>query len=265
MTIDMSQAAQTRRQIEADARLARLGATGEARTAARKRVMSEIEGEELATANAEAAKAEATTERQRIAAVVRAGRDRDRGQQALRAALLAPIGAEAAAGLIAALPTDGTASADAVAVPGFASFGTPAAQAERRRIASAFAHPGAQGRFAAVCAMILDGDASLTAEQIAPLLATMPTGPVARTPGPGARAAGLAEFGGEAAPARSKSETAAAGWKRAAAEANRLIGAGTTAAAGGAGQAGPLASSDQYFGMTPEGRAAAEALRRARG
>jgi hypothetical protein len=255
--IDTSQAAQTRRQIEADARLARLGATGEARTAARKRIVAEVEAEELAAATVADAKAEANAERARIGAVVRLGRDRDRGQQALRAALLAPIAADAAAGLIAAFPTDAAASAEALAVPGLTAFGSPAAQAERRRIAGAFAHPSAQGRFAAVCALVLDGDAGLIAEQIAPLLATMPAVSWTRTPGPGARAEGLAEFGGNAAPIQSKGEAAAAGWSKAVAAANQSIGA-APAAVFSSEMAAKAASDDPSFGMTP---AAAEAAR----
>lgn len=259
MDIDQSHEAESRRQHQADARLSRMNLTGEARTAARKRIVADVEAKELAAASAEAAKVEATAERARIAAVVRAGRDRDRGRQALRAALLAPIDAEAATGLIAALPTDAAASAEALTVPGHVSFGSPAAQTERRRIASAFARPEAVGRFAAVCALALDGDSGLTGEQLAPLLLTMPTAPAARIAGPGERAAGLAEFGGDAAPFQSKSETTAAGWKKAAAAANKMIGAAPILTSSVEATAGSLETGSPYFGMTPEGRAAAEA------
>ena len=261
--IDMSREAEARRQSEVDARLARVDATGAARAEARRKISADVEAEEIATATAAAARAEADAERARIGAVVRVGRDRDRGQQALRAALLAPIGAAAATGLIEALPTDATASPEALAVPGFAAFGSPAAQAERKRIASAFSRPEAEGRFGAVVALVLDGDAGLTADQIAPLLATMPTGPARRIAGPGERAEGMAEFGGDTAPRMSKAEANAAGWKKAAAEANASIGAGPKVTAQGLAVA--ALATDPHIGLTSEGRAAAEALLRARG
>lgn len=261
--IDMSRGAEARRQAEVDARLARVDLTGSARAEARKKISAEVEAEEIATATATAAKAEANAERIRIASVVRAGRDRDRGQQALRAALLAPIGADAATGLISAMPTDAEAMPEALAVPSFVAFGSPATQAERKRIASAFARPEAEGRFAAVCALALDGGAGLTGEQLAPLLATMPSGVAKRIPGPGERAAGLAEFGGDAAPSMTRAEATAAGWKRAAAEANAQIGAGPALS-----PAAPAVNSmgdEAHFGFTPEGRAAAIAAAKSAG
>lgn len=263
--IDTSREAVARRQEEVTRRMSASAATGNARMTTRREIEAAVEAEELAAAKAAADLAEATAERARIAAVVRIGKDRGRARQALRAALLAPIGAEAATGLIAALPPDSKAQPEAVAVPGFVAFGGAAAQSERRRITSAFARPEAAERFGATVALILDGGAGLTGEQIAPLLATMPTETVSRIPGPGERAAGLMEAGGDLAPVSLRSERISEGWKRAAASANASIGAGSAASAMHAGHSMAPAEADPYFGMTAEGRAAAEAIERARG
>lgn len=243
MKTDTSRNAATRRSAEIDRRMAASQATGHQRAAERRRIEAEVDGEENAAQKAASERAEADAERGRIASVVKLGRDRDRGRQALRAALLAPIGGDAATGLIAALPTDAAASPEALAVPAFSPFGSPAAQAERRRIGSAFARPEAEGRFAPVCALVLVGDAGLTAEQIAPILATMPTEATKpKTPGPGERwqadvDAGIAvEMGGDYSPAETKSERIAAGWSKAVAEANASIGTGPSMSALGNGR-----------------------------
>ncbi len=262
--IDMSREAEARRQSEVDARLSRMTVTGEARTEARKNLVAEVEAEELAAATAAAAKFEATAERQRIASVYRAGRDLGRGVQAVRMALISPVSAGAMASILGSLPRDAEADKAALLMPGASAFGSPAARAERERIRQILALPDAAGRMGATAALALDGDDALTAAHIAPLLASLPldaTGP--RVSPIGARAEGMAEFGGDAAPTMSKAEANAEGWKRAAATANASIGAGPKVTA--RDLAGASLTSDPHFGMTPEGRAAAEAALRARG
>lgn len=262
--LDMSREAVARREAEISRRMAGSTLTSHDRAAERRKIEADVEAEEIAATKAVNDRSEADQERARIASVVKLGRDRDRGRQALRAALLAPIGPEAAFGLIGALPRDDAASADALAVPGFSHFGSPAAQQERKRIASAFARPEAEGRFAAVCAIVLDGDASLTAEQVAPLLATMPIAPAMDFDkyDIGKRAEGLTEIGGEYEPIQSRGERLDSMWGRAVKSANAGIGA---APAPTAAPASPeMGLDDPRRGMTPDGIAAFEAARAAR-
>lgn len=262
--LDMSRDAVARREAEVSHRMAGTSLTSHDRAAARRKIEAEVEAEEIAAAKTANDRSEADQERARIASVVKLGRDRDRGRQALRAALLAPLGSDAVIGLIAALPRDDAASADALAVPGFVSFGSSAAQAERKRIASAFARPEAAGRFAAVCALVLDGDAGLTADQIAPLLSTMPIAPAMDFDrfDIGKRAEGLTEIGGEYEPIQSRAERVDAMWGRAVKSANAGIGA---APAPTAAPASPeMGLDDPRRGMTPDGIAAFEAARAAR-
>lgn len=260
--IDMTREGIARREAEIIRRMDGISTAGQARAAARKRIAAEVEAEELATLTVAKDRADADAERARIAAVVKLGRDRDRGRQALRAALLAPIASDAAAGLIAALPRDDAASADALAVPGFSSFGSPAAQQERKRIASAFARPEAEGRFAAVCALVLDGDTSLTAEQVAPLLATMPIAPAMDFDkyDIGKRAEGLTEIGGDYEPIQTRTERVDGIWSRAVRNANADIGAAPAPAAAPVS----LHPDHPHFGLTAEGVAAYEASRAGR-
>jgi len=227
ISIDLSREAVARREAEIDRRTAASTANGAARHQERRRVLAEIEGEEMAQAQAVNDRSEAMQERTRIATIVKLGRDAGRGRQALRTALLAPLTVDAARALITAMPHDAVASPDAAAVPSLISFGSTAAEGERRRIISVFAHPAAQGRFAATVALALEGSEALTAAQIAPVLSGLPLEPAPIDPA--ARLAqlaeGRAEFGPSDAPVQSKGEAVREGWKRAAAAANASIGA----------------------------------------
>ncbi|WP_189409825.1 hypothetical protein [Neogemmobacter tilapiae] len=201
-------------------------------------------------ADAEAAfqKAEADKERARISAVVRAGQNLGRGRQALRAALLAPVGVTMLAGILSSTVPDGEAEPEAVAVPDHAGFGSIAAQAERRRIAGAFSRPEATSRFDAVAALVLEGDSGLTGEQIAPLLATLPvTTSQPRRMTIEERAKGEAEFGSDYTPRMSASERIDAGWRKAVAAANAQIGAAATIFQ--QADHGPFALPDQLVGQ----------------
>lgn len=203
---------------------------GATRRAAIAEIVARMRAEDMAAQARQDAQVEAAAERQRISAIVRAGLDRGRGRQALRAALLAPVSADAAAGLIAQMPPDATATEAALAVPAHADFGTKAAQTERRRIASAFAHPEAVQRFKATAAIILDSDVGITASQIVGLLMSLPTEEPPRdyaaefSARMEAQAADANNWFGPGAGSPSKAESAAEGWRRAAREANRAIG-----------------------------------------
>ena len=210
----------------ADQRLEGLGLVAGDRPAARRVAAAMIQAEEQASATATDAQAEATAERDRIQTIVRDGIKAGKGRQALRAALLAPVGPDAARGLLASMTPDTKAAPEVVAVPAFADFGTDATQAERRRITTAFARPEAEGRFRAVAALILDGVA-LTGEQIAPLLAALPTEAVDPLADFQARVDEGEWFGPSdtESPAPSQAEASRSGWSKAVAEANRQIGA----------------------------------------
>lgn len=216
----------------ADKRLESLGIAADDRPAARRTMVAAIKREEEAAAAAHDAAKEAKVERDRIRAVARLGIDQGRGRQALRAALLAPISPDAARGLLAAMKPDAEAASEALAIPALVAFGTATAQAERRRITSAFSRPEAQDRFRATVALVLDGDGGLTGEQIAPLLAALPTEAVDPLAAFQARVDEGGWFGGGGEVLTSKSETISQGWSRAVAKANATIGA----AAGGAAQ-----------------------------
>lgn len=235
ISIDLSREAVARREAEIDRRTSGSTATGAARHAERRRVLAEVEAEEQAQTKVAADRAEAAAERARIASVVRLGRDQGRGRQALRVALLTPISAEAARGLIGTMSHDAVAQPEALVVPGFVAFGGEAAQQERRRIISAFAHPAAQGRFASTVALALEGSEALTAAQIAPVLAGLPLEPAPVDPA--ARLAQIAEaraeFGSDAQPRRTPKEAISEGWRKAAAQANASIGAAPAVPAGG--------------------------------
>lgn len=228
----------------ADERLAGLGIASADRAAARRTMVALIAAEEQAASAAHDVKAECQAERDRIRAVVRLGVDQGKGRQALRAALLAPISPDAARGLLAAMKPDTEASSEALAIPALVAFGTVAAQAERRRLTSAFSRPEAAGRFRATVALALDGDGGLTADQIAPLLASLPLEAPARTAAEilAARAEGLGEFGaGAGEVVASRAEIATAGWSKAVQKANQAIGAASAITPEVVGQvAGPF-------------------------
>ena len=128
-------------------------------------------------AKAEAARtqglAEAVQERARIASVVRAGRDFGKSRQAARLALLADIDAVGARAILASLPQDRAAAADALAAPStVGAFGCAAAQAERRRIMSILSCDAAANRPDAAIAVALDTATDAVAAQA--LLSALP-------------------------------------------------------------------------------------------
>lgn len=172
--LDMSADAHQRRAAAIDAALASCALTGSARAAERRRIEAEVEAEDVRQSAAAAARAEATAERQRIRAAYRIGLGRGRPLQALRLALAAPLSVAPIEQAMPSMPLDRAADAAAKTMPGAASFGGAAAQAERDRIRRAFALPEAQGRTKATAAFVLEGDGGLTADQVSGLLAGMP-------------------------------------------------------------------------------------------
>jgi hypothetical protein len=179
-----------------------------------------------AALEAEAALSEATAERQRVASIVQIGVDCGRPRQALPLALSGPVGADQAQSILSGLPLDQDAPEAALVLPEHGTFGSEAAQAERKRIGSVFAHPAAQGRFKSACALALEGAELIPAEAIASMLAGLPKDAAApRLKTIEERAEGLAEFGdGDIAAGMTKGEKAAAGWSRAVSEANAGLG-----------------------------------------
>ncbi|WP_151717553.1 hypothetical protein [Gemmobacter serpentinus] len=211
-----------------DAALASCALTGSARAAERRRIEAQIEADELREAEAAASHAEAMQERARIRSAYRAGVDCGRPLQALRFALSAPLSAAAISQALACLPTDRVADVAATAMPGAASFGGAAAQAERERIRRAFASSEAHGRTKATAALILEDDGEgLTAAQIAPLLASMPVEQSKIWQSLEQRSLDAGDFGADLSGGghMSKTERSAAMWKRAVAGVNQAAGA----------------------------------------
>lgn len=207
---------------EVDRRMARSAATGADRAQERRRVEAEVDAEAIAAADAAVATAEATAERRRIAQIVRAGRNLSRPKQALRMALAGPISLPQAEAILATLPPDSAAPATNLAILSHADFGTPSAQAERRRIAAILAHPSAVGRFTAAIAIAVEGEEAVPPEAATALLSGLPQ-EVEQAPIPSIaeRAKGAAEFGAEPSSRASKAERTADIWKRAVADANK--------------------------------------------
>lgn len=266
--LDYSAEAVHRRAQIVETRLAALDLpAGAARNAARKRISEEVEAEEAASAKAIADRAEATEERARLLAIWRAGRDRDRGVQALRMALTAPVTARAVEALLPGLPRDAEADPASLVMPGAAAFGTDAARAERERIRRILTAPEAKGRMNAAAALALEGDGDLTAAMVAPLLAGMPVeGPkLSGAEILAARAAGFAEFGPSDAPMQSKGETVRQGWRKAAAQANASIGAGPSVPEGGPVVLDLAGPGDPAFGTRADLDKALAAARAGRG
>jgi hypothetical protein len=226
--LDQSPAARQRREQTVEARMASVTATGSDRAAARKQIEADVEREELQAAETKAAEAEATAERSRIAAIVSAGTDMGRPKQALRLALAGPLGDDQARSILSGLPLDQDAPEAALTLPEAGAFGSEAAQAERRRIGSVFAHPAAAGRFKSACALALEGAEAIPVDAIAAILGGLP--PDAETPRFASleeRAADLAEFGGDGGDipvGMTAGEKAAQGWSWAVNEANSSIG-----------------------------------------
>jgi hypothetical protein len=227
-TLDQSPAARHRREQAVEARMASVTATGADRAAARKAIEDDVEREEIAAAETMAAEAEATAERSRIASIVQIGVDCGRPRQALRLALSGPVGPDQARSILSGLPLDQDAPAAALALPDASTFGSEAAQAERKRIGSVFAHPAASGRFKSACALALEGHEAIPAEAIAAMLAGLPKdAEIPRFPSLEERAADLAEFGGDGGDitvGATKGQAVAQGWSRAVNEANASLG-----------------------------------------
>lgn len=196
------------------------------RDAARRRFAAQVEVEEIKAAEAAAAKAQATAERARVRSIIRVGIDLSRPRQALRLALAGPVDAAQAQAILPGLPLDQDASETALTLPGAASFGTPAAQIERRRLSAVFSHPSATGRFGAACALALEGSEALPVEAVTGLLSGLPMEAAPqRIETIEERAAGLAEFGSDWHTSETKEEKISAMWSHAISEANRSIGA----------------------------------------
>jgi hypothetical protein len=229
---------QTRRIQEADRRLDALKFSGPNRPAARQAMVLQIESEETAAADTAKAAAEAREERDRIAAVVKAGIDTGRPLQALRLALAGPVTAVQAKEILATLPRDQEQPPEALAIGAPATDGTAAALAERQRIATIFADPAATGRFRHAAALALDGR-FMPAPVILGIMVSFTPDPVAPPiPSIEERAAGMAEFGSDVNGGfMSGQDRIAEGWKKAVARANEMI--GVRAAGPSAGQPAP--------------------------
>ncbi|WP_417264545.1 hypothetical protein [Celeribacter sp.] len=228
VNLDRSPAAIERRRAEVDRRMSSVSATGEERNDARRRITSEIEAEDLKAAESAAAVDEANTERQRVAGIVRAGVDCGRPLQALRLALAGPVGVDQAKSILSALPLDTDAPEAALTLSEPAAFGGKAAQAERKRIGSIFAHPSAEGRFKSASALTLEGAEGIPVEAITAMLSGLPVDLVApKYPSLEERDAEFASFGADdsGSTVMSKSEKIDAAWSRQIAAANKMIGA----------------------------------------
>jgi len=195
------------------------------------------------SAKAEAARqADAVAERQRIAGVIKAGVDRGRPRQAARLALLAPVGADAAATILGKLPSDEDAEAAARDMPAsstIGTFGTAPARSERERIAKILGHEAAASRFTAATELATTTDLAV-ADAVAALLMMA----VEATSNPvtdlAARHRECGEFGADfsaAADGRSGAERTREMWSAAIASVNQSMGASATDA-GPAGSGG---------------------------
>ncbi|ADE86670.1 hypothetical protein [Rhodobacter capsulatus] len=138
------------------------------------RIEAELTAEAKAAEQAKAAAAiaaEAQAERQRIAGVIKTGADAGKAMQAARLAISTPLDATGARAVLATLPPDASATAEALAIPeAIGTFGTQAAVNERRRVASILGHPEAADRFATASALALETDLTL-AQAVSALLA----------------------------------------------------------------------------------------------
>lgn len=224
-----------RRRLAAIARVDGQGIAGPERYAAIRQAEEAIEREELNAAVARQreadAAAEAAAERARVAGCIAAGGASGRAKQLARLALVTPLDAAGAKALAATLPPDSAASADALQISTKAGpFGSEAAQAERARIAAILGAEAAGDRFPAAVAFALEtplgvADA-LAALGLVPAAAAAP-----RAQTIAERATEMSEFGSPdnfsatAAAGRPASADADDIWKKAAAAANRSIGA----------------------------------------
>ncbi|ABA78912.1 hypothetical protein GQF56_08540 [Rhodobacter sphaeroides] len=221
-----------RRRLAAITRVDAKGITGQARYAAIRQAEEEIEREELTAAAArqkeQSAAEQAKAERQRVASCIEAGRATGRARQLARIALSSPLDAAGAKALVASLPPDAAAQAEALRIPtAAATFGTAEAQAERTRMAQILGAEVAADRFAAAAAFALETPLGV-ADALAALALVPAAAAASRIPTIAERAAEMAEFGGSDAAFTSRIDgkpDVDAMWKKAVHEANISIGA----------------------------------------
>lgn len=211
----------------ADERLAGLDIPVADRPSARRTMVAAIQKEERDALAAEIAKSEATAERARINAIVTNGRDLGKARQALRLALSGPVTPEQAAAILPTMRSDVDAP-DAGTLPtALPTFGSPAEQSERKRIASVFGSPAAAQRFNSACSFALLGDAPVAA--VVAMLAQLETEfAPKRLLTIAERAEGMAEAGADPFSGQrhgmSKQEKTSAMWSKAIKAANASIG-----------------------------------------
>ena len=225
-------AAMTAEQIKAEAASRAMNASGLSASerkayAARVEAGLRAEAEQAEQAQAAAAvAAEASAERARIAGVVKTGADTGRPMQAARLALMTALDPAGAKALLATMPTDAAADPAALTMPdAIGAFGTPAAMAERRRIAAILGHAEAEGRFQTATALAFE-----TALDPAQAVAAMMAAPrqvarIEKSLAERSREAG--EFGADLSggAGRSRGERIDSMWSNAVAAANASIGA----------------------------------------
>jgi len=215
---------------EAARRVARMdGLTAAERRAEQERLEAALRAEAEAAEQAKAAaavEAEAAAERARIAGVIRTGADLGRARQAARLAVTTPLDATGAKAVLGTLPTDAAASPDAMMITSeVGTFGTPAAVAERRRVASILGHAEAEGRFPVAAALAVE-TALDPAQALAALMAA-PRQAAQRFPSLEERSREAGSFGPDFhnTSGLSKGERTDALWTRAIRQANAEIGA----------------------------------------
>lgn len=214
-------------------RVARMsGLSAQERRAETARIEADLQREAQQAEQARAAAADATEaaqERARIGSVIKVGANSGKAKQAARLALTGPLDAVGARALLSTLPTDAAASPEALTMPdAIGAFGTPAAMAERRRIAAILGHAEAEGRFQTATALAFE-----TALDPAQAVAAMMAAPrqvarIEKSLAERSREAG--EFGADLSggAGRSKGERTTAMWSKAVAAANASIGAAPT-------------------------------------
>lgn len=226
-----------------DQELLKRGTPLQERIYLRSKMIEQMERDAAETAKAEAARqADAVAERTRIAGVVKVGVDRGRPRQAARLALLTPVGPDAAGGILQSFPLDRVADAGALGMPApgaVGSFGSPAAQAERARIASILGDKIAADRFMAAVGLATTTDL-VVADLLTALAMMSPEAATPTFPSLEQRSRECGSFGPsfeDHAPGRSGSERSRAMWAEAIARANREAGA-TSPDPGPAGSGG---------------------------
>ena len=228
--------------MEAARRVARMsGLSAQERRAETARIEADLQREAQQAEQARAAAAvaaEAQAERARIAAVVKVGADMGRARQAARLAISTALEAVGAKALLSTLPTDMQAAPEALAIPSeVGTFGSPAAQVERKRIGAVLACPEAVGRFSVAAAIATE--TTLDAAQAIAALMAAPRQEARASKSLAERSREAGEFGASfnSAEGKSKAERTTEMWSRAVAAANASIGAAPT---GPAADAVPL-------------------------